>query len=197
MAKAKTPTDEKFEKQDFDLFAALSALDKKDYGYYDRLTDEQKQKFNPFMLIKWFTYVTTKNSSLEQFYVLSTNHYSNKYLFNEKVYGHPKLIWLMLCASSPRQGTLRRAWIPQIREKISSMKESASKSEIKEYYTKTYPNTDIDAIEEISSRFVDQQNKKVLLAKYFPYMKLEDIEVLSNFVTDKDLDRYGKEHGNG
>ena len=31
--KAKTPTDEKFEKQDIDLFDALSALDKKDYEY--------------------------------------------------------------------------------------------------------------------------------------------------------------------
>jgi len=36
MAKAKVSADEKFEKQDFDLFEALSAIDNKDYGYYDR-----------------------------------------------------------------------------------------------------------------------------------------------------------------
>ena len=37
--KKNTPVDEKFEAQDFNLFDALTAMDKKDYGYYDRLTE--------------------------------------------------------------------------------------------------------------------------------------------------------------
>jgi hypothetical protein len=44
LAKVKTPVDEKFEKQDFNLFEAITAIDKKDYGYYDRLTPEQTTK---------------------------------------------------------------------------------------------------------------------------------------------------------
>ena len=32
MARTKVPTDEKFEKQDFDLFEAITAIDKKDYA---------------------------------------------------------------------------------------------------------------------------------------------------------------------
>jgi hypothetical protein len=55
MAKEKVATDEKFDKQDFDLFEALSALDKKDYGYYDRLTTEQQKKFVPFMMLHWMS----------------------------------------------------------------------------------------------------------------------------------------------
>ncbi len=43
MAKATTPVDEKFEKQDFDLFEALNAIDNKDYEYFDRLTPEQQK----------------------------------------------------------------------------------------------------------------------------------------------------------
>ena len=39
----KTPIDEKFEKQDFNLFDALLALDKKDYGYIDKLNAEQQK----------------------------------------------------------------------------------------------------------------------------------------------------------
>jgi hypothetical protein len=53
MATKKTaiPADEKLENQDFNLFEAIAALDKKDYGYYYRLTPEQQRKFVPFMLI--------------------------------------------------------------------------------------------------------------------------------------------------
>ena len=38
MARTKTPADEKFEKQDFNLFEAIAAIDKKDYGYYKKNT---------------------------------------------------------------------------------------------------------------------------------------------------------------
>ena len=103
MAKAKTPTEEKFEKQDFDLFEALSAIDRKDYGYYDRLTEEQKKKFNPFMMIKWFSSVKA-SLPIQQFHLLSTNEFTNKYLFSENIYKNPKLQWLMLCASGLGQG---------------------------------------------------------------------------------------------
>jgi hypothetical protein len=40
-----TSGDEKFEKQDLDLFEVLAALDKKDYDFYDRLSIEQQKKF--------------------------------------------------------------------------------------------------------------------------------------------------------
>ena len=103
MAKAKTPTDEKFEKIDFDLFEALAAIDRKDYGYYDSLTDEQKKKFSPFMMIKWLSAVKA-SLPIQQYYLLSTNEFANKYLFNENVYKNPKLQWLMLCASGLGQG---------------------------------------------------------------------------------------------
>lgn len=103
MAKQKTPTDEKFEKIDFDLFEALAAIDRKDYGYYDRLTPEQQKKFAPFMMIKWFSAVKA-SLPIQQYHLLSTNEFANKYLFNENVYKNPKLQWLMLCASGLGQG---------------------------------------------------------------------------------------------
>lgn len=197
MAKTKTPNEEKFENQDFDLFGALAAIEKKDYGYYDRLTEEQKKKFTPFMMIKWFTYVNTNNTQLEQFYLLSANEYVNKYLFNENVYEHPKLIWLMLCAASPGNAKfMKRSWIPQIREKVSQLKEECTEKEIKDYYTKTYPNTDKEVLDEISSVFTRQQNKKYYLAQKFPNLKYDEIEVLAQTVTDEEIDQYEKDSGN-
>ena len=90
--KVKTPTDEKLEKQDFDLFDALNALDKKDYGYYSRLTPEQQKKFVPFMLIHWMSAVKG-TGGIPEYYVRSVDHYANKYFLNETISQHPELQW--------------------------------------------------------------------------------------------------------
>jgi hypothetical protein len=121
MAKEKVAVDEKLEQQDFDLFEAITAIDKKDYGYYDRLTPEQQKKFVPFMMLHWISAIKG-NEGLSRYYVMSTNEYANKYLFNENVMKHPKLQWLMLCASSPGLGKQFHPWIPQIKEKVSLLK---------------------------------------------------------------------------
>lgn len=103
MAKTKTPADEKFEKQDFDLFEALAAIDRKDYGYYDRLTEEQQKKFSPYMMVRWISGIKA-STALQQYHVLSTNEFANTHLFSEFVSKHPKLQWLMLCASGLGNG---------------------------------------------------------------------------------------------
>lgn len=103
MAKQKTPTDEKFEKVDFDLFEALAAIDRKDYGYYDRLTEEQQKKFSPYMMVRWMSNMKG-SAALQQYHVLSVNEFANTHLFSEFVSKHPKLQWLMLCASGLGNG---------------------------------------------------------------------------------------------
>lgn len=195
MAKAKVSVDEKLDKHDFDLFEALSAVDNKDYGYYDRLTDEQKQKFNPFMLIKWITYIKGKTEA-QQWYVLAGNEFANKHLFNEIVGKHPKLQWLMLCAMSPKLGKQYRQWIPQISERVSKLKDNAKLNDIRDYYSKIYPKADKELVDEISKLYVSEHKKKVYLAEKFPEMNFDDIEALSNFVTEDDIQKYEKEYGN-
>ena len=103
MAKATTPKDEQLEKQDFDLFEALAAIDKKDYGYFDKLTEEQQRKFSPYMLVRWMSGIKG-NTALQQYHVLSTNEFANTHLFGEFISKHPKLQWLMLCASGLGKG---------------------------------------------------------------------------------------------
>ncbi len=150
MAKAKVSADEKFENQDFDMFEALAALDKKDYGYYDRLTEEQRKKFVPFMMIMWFSSVKGK-TDFQQYYVLSVNEFANKHLFNENVQKHPKLQWLMLCSSGIGNKQFHQ-WIPQIKQNVGKLKEKASVKDIKEYYKKIYPKTD-DEIKEYEKQY--------------------------------------------
>jgi hypothetical protein len=189
------PQDEKLENQDFNLFEAIAALDKKDYGYYDRLTPEQQRKFVPFMLIKWLSYVKG-SGDIAGYYVMSTEYNANKYFFNENVSKHPKLQWYMLCAASPGLGKQYHQWLPQIKERVSFLKEPAVLKDTKEYFMKIYPKVNAEDITEFSKQFVQEQKKKMYLAQIYPHLKIADIEVLSQTVTDEDITQYEKDRGN-
>lgn len=192
----KTPVDEKFEKVDFDLFDALAAMDKKDYGYYDKLTEEQQKKFVPYMMTHWMSAIKA-NAGLSSYYLMNTDHTANKHLFNEYVQKHPKLQWLMLCAASPSLGKQFHQWIPHLSGKIAQLKETPKEKDIRDYFTKIYPKTSDANLYAISEEFVITQKKKVYLANEFPHLKIEDIETLAAITTDKDIAQYEKDHGNG
>lgn len=196
MAKEKVSADEKFEKQDFDLFDALKALDRKDYGYFDRLSEEQKKKFSSYMLIHYMSAVSSKNKEIEQYYVCATNEAGNKHIFNEFVMGHPKLQWLMLCAISPGLGQQFHKWIPHIREKVTKLKEPAKAKEIKDYYSKIYSGVNANDLTDITDAFIDDNKKKYYLAQVYPNLKHDDIEILSQLITHADIEKYERERGN-
>lgn len=187
--------DEKFENIDINLFDVLNALDKKDYGYYDRLTDEQKKKFVPFMMTHWMSAIKA-NEGLARYYVMSTNEYANKYLFAEFVQKHPKLQWMMLCSASPGLGKQFHQWIPHIRDRVIKYKEAATLKEIKEYYTKIYPKADAESITEVSKAYVAEQKRKMYLGQIYPHMKVSDLEVLNQIVTDEEINQYERDRGN-
>jgi hypothetical protein len=195
MAKTKTPTDEKFEKIDFDLFEAIAAIDKKDYGYYDRLTEEQKKKFVPYMVLMWVS-VVKGSRDLQNYYLQSTDYHANKYMFNENVMKHPKLQWLMLCASSPGLGKQFRQWLPNISPSVSKLKSLPKVKDIKEYYKKVYPKADDNTLSEISELFVATQKRKMFLAEQYPNLKIDDIELLNEIVTDEEIRIYEQQSGN-
>jgi hypothetical protein len=195
MAKEKLSADEKFTKQDFDLFEALTAIDKKDYSYFDKLTPEQQRKFVPFMLIHWVSAIKG-NKDLQSYYLQSTDYHANKYLFNENVQKHPKLQWLMLCAASPGIGKQFHQWIPHIRAGVTKLKDMPKTKEVKEYFKKVYPKSSDSDLTTISAVFVDNQRKKMYLASKFPEMKFDEIELLGEIITDQDIAKYEEDSGN-
>lgn len=196
MAKEKPSADEKFANVDFDLFGALTAIDKKDYGYYDRLTAEQQRKFVPFMMLHWVSAIKG-NGDIQAYYLRSTDYHANMYMFNENVYKHPKLQWMMLCASAPPGfGKQFHQWIPHIKEKVSSLREKPKSKDIKDYYKKIYPKASDADLKLITEVYVDNHRRKMYLAEKFPEMKYEDIEILNDLITDEDIEEYEKDFGN-
>ena len=197
--KSEVEKEDKLESQDFDLFKALEALDRKDYGYYDRLTPEQQKKFVPFQLIQWMSAVKGKRD-LQLYYLQSTELHANKYLFDymigSKEHPHYKLQWMMLCAASPGIGKQFHQYIPKIGERVSLLKEPAKAKDIEKYYKKIYPKASDNDVKEVTQVFVTEQKKKYVLGNMFPNMKIDEIELLSTLVTDDDIKKYERDSGN-
>jgi hypothetical protein len=67
---------------------------------------------------------------------------------------------------------------------------------VKDYYTKIYPKADSESLDLISEAFIEEHKKKVYLAKRFPELKLSDIDVLAQTVTDDVIRNYERDLGN-
>jgi hypothetical protein len=197
--KPKELKEDTLEKNDINLFEVIAAIDNKDYDYYDKLTNEQKKKIVPHILIQWIS-ALQGNKNLQASYLKRVECYANKHFHNymiaSKGHDNAKLQWLMLCAASPRAGKVYHKYIPKISERVSLLKENATVSDIKKYYQKIYPNANENAIDEVSKEFVFQQKKKVVLGKIYPALKIDEIELLSTIVTDDDIKQYERDSGN-
>jgi hypothetical protein len=102
----------------------------------------------------------------------------------------------MLCAASPGIGKQFHQWIPHIRERVSKLKESPKHKEIKDYYKKVYPKSSDSDLTLITEVFVDNHKKKMYLANKFPELKFDEIELLSDLITDEDIKEYEEAFGN-
>ena len=191
----KTKAEEKLTNVDFDLFDALNALDKKDYGYYSRLSEEQKKKFVPYMLIQWLSNVKG-SEELQRYYLSSVDYYANKYLLHESVSKHPELVWLMLCAASPGIGKQFHQWIPNISTNVAKLKTVPKAKDILDYYKKVYPKQNESLLKELTEAFITENKKKKYIADIYPNLKIEDIETLSQMISEEDIKKYEEDRGN-
>jgi hypothetical protein len=131
----------------------MAAFDRKNRGFYDSLTDEEKKKFSPFLMIRYGATVTG-NSDLQAYYLMSCNERLNKNFFDINTTQHKKLQWLMATTVSPGMGNQYHQWLaakkkegtnnkavkflrelhPELREdEIRLLSEINTKDELKEY----------------------------------------------------------------
>lgn len=117
----------------------MSRFDLKDRDFYDSLTDEERKKFSPYLMIRWGSAVNG-SADLQKFYVISVNERLNKHFF--AVNRHPKLQWLMATTVSPGLGTQTHNW-------IAPKKKEGSNSARRKFLADVYPNlksSDIDVL---------------------------------------------------
>lgn len=123
-----------------------AALDRKDVGFYDSLSDEEKKKFSPYLMMRYSASVDG-NSDMQAWYLMATNERVNKNFFDISTTQHKKLQWLLCTTVSPGLGLQRHYW-------LGSKKSDTNTKSIK-FLTQLYPNlksNDIELLAEINTK---------------------------------------------
>lgn len=136
----------------------MKMFDHKVRDFYDDLTEEERKKFAPFLMIRWGSAVEGSRD-LQEFYVIATNERLNKNFFNINSARHRKLQWLMATTVSPGLGSMRHNWI------APKKKEPGANS------------------------------MKKQLSELYPHYKSDEIDLLAEITTKKELDQYIRQHG--
>jgi hypothetical protein len=101
--------------QKLSLDATLQALDNRDLGYYDRLTDEERKGYSPFLLMRYMSSLSPQ-SPIQGYAVLATNDLVNLGFFS--LGKHPELQHKLMCLA----GTGRKQYRPYVGAKNAKSK---------------------------------------------------------------------------
>jgi hypothetical protein len=116
----------------------LAALDRKDRGYYDSMTEEEQKKFSPYLMIRWGATVEGE-ADLQAYYLMSTNERLNKNFFDISASQHKRLQWLLATTVSPGMGCQRHPW-------LAAKKKDSGNNKAEKFLRELYPNAKSDEI---------------------------------------------------
>ena len=139
----------------------MAQFDRKNRGFYDELTNDEKKKFSNFLMIRYGSSVVGSSSErdrmIQEYYLQSCNENLNKHFF--AINRHPKLQWLCATTVSPGDGIKRHQWI------APKKKEPGANS------------------------------LKKQIAELYPHLKDDEIDLMAEINTKKDIDAYLKASG--
>jgi hypothetical protein len=136
----------------------MAQFDSKNRAFFDELTEEERKKFSPFLMIRYGSSVSGSRD-LQEFYLIATNERLNKQFFAVNTTQHKKLQWLMATTVSPGLGNFRHNWI------APKKKEPGAGTMRKQ------------------------------LAELFPNYKDDELDLLAQLTTKKELDAYLRDLG--
>ena len=133
-AKPKTKTKSAADSGALSIGNEMRQLDLKNRQFYDSLTDDERRKFSPYLMIRWGSAVEG-SADLQEYYLLSTNKRLNHKFFAVNTARHKKLQWLMATTVSPGLGTIRHTW-------IAPRKRAGGDTAMRKKLVELFPNLD-------------------------------------------------------
>lgn len=120
------------------LKVELAALDGKDRNFYDSLTEEERKKFSPYLMLRYSANVEG-SADMQAWYLMATNEQVNKNFFDISTKDHKKFQWLMCTTVSPGLGNQRHYWL--------APKKSSKDNKAIKFLSEIYPAAKTDELE--------------------------------------------------
>lgn len=136
-----------------DIKRELNAVDNKVYDFYEKLTDEERKVFSPYILMRYVSNVQA-DQEVQEHFLEATNEFVNK---NHWVLSknHKALLWKLFAAC----GVGINAYHPYL---AASKKEKANK--IEKLLCEIYPAAKLEDIKLMAS-MMDKKDKEELFDK--------------------------------
>lgn len=140
----------------------MAAIDKKDRGFYNRLSDEQKKAFSAWMMMRYCSSVQGKEAAN---YIYMTNELVN-YQFME-VSKHPELQWLLLSTC----GVGKVQFHPYLKPPNARKK----KNKIFDFIYETFPHMKTEDINHLINLNTKEELKELALSHGYDDNTIKDI----------------------
>ena len=115
----------------------MRVLDAKQREFVDELTDEERKKFSPYIIMRYAASVEG-SADFQEWYLRATNERVNQNFFDVGS-KHAKLQWLLCTTVSPNMGTQKHYWI--------APKKAESNNANTKILKQLYPNIKADELE--------------------------------------------------
>ena len=132
------------------------AVDRKDRAFYDSLTDEEKKKFSPYLMLRYGSCVEG-SVDMQAWYLMSANERVNRNFFDVSTTQHKKLQWLMCTTISPDMETQRHYWL--------AAKKNESNNKAVKFLSSIYPHLKSDEIE-LLAKLNDRNDLKTVAKQH-------------------------------
>lgn len=129
--KSKSPTT--IEKPSLNLSKTLEAFDRRDYSYYEKLPDDFKKQFAPFVLMRFMSCSATQAS--HEYFLQVVNFFVNRDFWTLSKYPDFQHLLLCLCGTGTKH---YHKWIANKQKK---------KEAWVDLYKEKYPSINLDEIE--------------------------------------------------
>ena len=137
----------------FELRNGLKAVDFRNKDYYDRIDDQEKSLYSPFMLMRYASCISSKDKFYVEHYIEMINECVNKHLFTLSG-KHKKLCWILTAMC----GALKQQFHPWIKP----MKRVPNKS-LKQLQT-LFPTAKESDLETLDKIITDRELEELLEA---------------------------------
>ena len=141
-------------KKIFNLRNGLKALNYRNKDYYDRLDDDEKKAYSPYLMMRYMSNIIHKDNFFVEHHIEMVNQAVNKHLF--AIGRHKKLLWLLTSMT----GTLSQ----QYHQWLKPMKRTYKLNDGVKKLLEIYPNKKESDLATLDKILTDDERKEIILA---------------------------------